>query len=98
MNWKKLIIGISIVNVFAWFMLEFWSKKYAGTNVSIGSTFLVIIQIIGYYIIAIVSRIQPPKEDPKPTPQNCIEHDWQQHKHIQHYEVCIKCGAERGKF
>lgn len=55
MNYKKLIIGITIVNLFAWGILEVWGRRYAGTNIEIGAGILVFLHIAGYYIICISS-------------------------------------------
>jgi hypothetical protein len=99
MNWKKLTIGITIVNAFAWGMLELFSYRYAGTNIEVGAGLLVAIHIIGYYIISIASVVPPPpvkEEEVKITPQNCKDHDWQKHKYSDRQQQCVRCGAERG--
>ncbi len=96
MNWKKLTIGITIVNIFAWIMLEIYSNRYSGTNVEIGAGLLIFCHILAYYIIVIASRTPKKEEEIKITPQNCKEHDWQKHKYSERQQQCVKCLAERG--
>ena len=96
MNYKKILLSISIINVFAWGMLEFYSKKYAGSNVEIGAGFLVFFQLLAYYAVTIASYSPKKIEEPEISPQNCKEHDWQKHKYLGSCEICVKCGAERG--
>lgn len=92
MNWKKLIIGITLVNLLGWGLIELYSRRYAGSNISFGAGLLIFIQLVGYYIVTIASRIKLPHNK-----LNC-QHDW----HPDTYnpdirEKCILCGAERGK-
>lgn len=100
MNYKKLFIGITIANIFAWAMVELWINRYADTLASGGATALIIVQIIGYYLAFVLSADTPtkPKEEKEPiTPANCPGHDWQQNKYSKTQEECMICGAERGK-
>lgn len=99
MNWKKLIIGITTVNLFGWIMLELWSKRYATSNISIGAGILIFTHLVGYYIIVLASRIKVKPAPEKITPLNCPGHDWQKDEYSsEHYkkETCVKCGAKRG--
>lgn len=96
MNWKKLTIGITIVNIFALGMIELWGKRYSGTNIEVGAGFLVALHIFGYYFICIASRTPVKEEEIKITPQNCKNHDWQKHKYSDSQQQCVRCGAERG--
>lgn len=96
MNYKKLLIGISIVNAFSWLMLELWGKRYSGTNIAVGAGILVFIHTVGYYIICIISASPVKEEEVKITPQNCNGHDWQKLSYSEHIEVCVKCEAKRG--
>ena len=41
MNYKKLAIGITLINLLFWGLLELWSYRYANSNVSSGAGFLV---------------------------------------------------------
>jgi len=98
MNWKKFTIGITIVNLLGWGLLELWSKRYADMNVSVGAGFLIVLHLLGYYIIAIGSNVpSTPKLPENITPANCPGHDWQKHKYSDKQEQCTRCGAERGK-
>lgn len=90
MNWKKLTIGITLVNVLGWILLELWSFRYADSNISGGSGTMIFLHLLMYYIIVILSRI--PDEIDKP---NC-DHDWQPAKYSDDYETCVKCNADRG--
>lgn len=98
MNWKKLTIGITIVNLLGWILIELWAKRYSGSNIEDGSAFLIGLHLLGYYIILIASRVPvTPPEDKPIKPHNCPGHDWQTHKYSTTQEQCTKCGAERGK-
>lgn len=98
MNWKKLIIGITIVNAIGWLLLELWSARYADSNIDAGAGWMIAIHLLGYYIIVIGSKIPSPEPKKEPiSPVNCPSHDWQTQKYSNDTEVCVKCGAERGK-
>lgn len=94
MNWKKLIIGIVIVNIVSWLMLEFWMMRYDGGSASVPAGVMVFFQVLGYYIVTIGSRIpESGKEDKPIKPQDCPGHDWQ--KSDYNDEKCIICKSER---
>lgn len=95
MNYKKLTIGITAVNIFGLAMIELWGSRYADTNICVGAGFIIFVHIIGYYIIVLSAHTPIAKEGV--TPQNCKEHDWQPHKYSDRQEQCVRCGAERGK-
>ena len=99
MNWKKLIIGITIVNLLGWAMIELWSRRYANGNVAMGAGFMIFTQLVGYYIVVIGSLIKVPPTPPASVkPWTCQKHDWQPAKYDPaHREECMCCGAERGK-
>ncbi len=99
MNYKKLFIGITISNLFAWAMVELWLNRYANTEASTGVIFLIILQLGMYYISFIISSgvIKEEEVIVKITPLNCPGHDWQPHQYSTRSEQCIICNAERGK-
>lgn len=98
MNWKKLTIGVTIVNILAWVLLEIWSFRYADSNVNLGAGWLVIIHLIGYYIIVIGSKLPKPLPEKEPiTPANCPGHDWQNNEYSNALQKCVICEAKRGR-
>lgn len=98
MNWKKILIKITAVNVLGWILLEIWARRYSGTNVETGSAFLIILHLISYYVLVIGSNVpQATLKPDKIEPHNCPGHDWQPHKYSDNQEQCVKCGAERGR-
>lgn len=95
MNHKKLLIGITIANIFGWTMIELWINRYSNTSASSGAITLIIFQIIAYYIAFVSSSSVKTKPQEKITPANC-KHDWQKHSYSNRQEKCIICGSERG--
>lgn len=63
MNFKKLIILLSIVNILEWGYLELWSYKYANSSIAIGTGILIVFHLLGYYIVVI--SVTTPKSEPK---------------------------------
>lgn len=99
MNWKQLTVLITLVNILAWGLIEFWSYRYAESNIDAAAGFLIFIHLLGYYIIVIASRfkVEPKKEPIIYTPANCPGHDWQPKEHsVAYTEKCVICQAERG--
>ena len=96
MNYKKLLLGITITNLLAWVMLEIWRHIYSGTVVQIGAGLLAAVQVLAYYIIIIDANKHKTPEKVEITPANC-NHDWQPHQYGRNSEQCIICKAERGK-
>lgn len=96
MNWKKLLIGITIANLLGWSLLELWVYRYADGVAQWGAFWLIFIHLAGYYIIAIGSRItvSEVEAEAKPIqPQDCPRHDWQKSGYSE--EKCIICNSER---
>ncbi len=97
MNWKRLIIWITIVNLLGWGLIELWAKRYASMSISGAAAFLIGFHLTTYYLIVLASLPSSKKDEKeKITPVNCPSHDWQRHKYGNNQEQCTKCGAERG--
>ncbi len=58
MNWKRITIWVTIVNILGWLLLELWMARYAEGNAEGGAGFLVFLHLFGYYIIAICSNMK----------------------------------------
>jgi len=89
-NYTKLILSITLVNILAWCFLELWIARYADGVAEMGAGWMIAFQLIGYYISMVSSRIDNNKTivDPK----DC-EHDWQ--KSDTYTEKCIICKSKR---
>lgn len=101
MNWKKLLLGITAVNLIAWAGLELYWHRYADSDINVGAGCMVFAQLVAYYVVAIGSVVpeSQPKMDEnfKFKPHNCPGHQWFQHPYNTNAEECIVCKAERGK-
>jgi len=91
MNWKRLSVLITLVNLLGWLLIEIWSYRYADRNISVAASWLIALHLFGYYLVATLSHV--PKSFDDITPLNCPGHDWQKYGHFS--ERCTKCMAER---
>lgn len=97
MNYKKLIIGLTVINIIAFAILELWIYRYSGGVAEIGAGVIVGLHILGYYVVVIASGVPEVEKEKVIDKSNC-EHRWEPAVYSPNNEEnCIVCDARRGK-